>query len=85
MTRPVTEYACHHPGVNQQQRNGIELIQKRVLHIIYPDTTYEEALNLLNLERLQTRREHLCKTMFVTMQNERHRLFSLLSKPRLKT
>ena len=62
--RSVLEFAAvvWHPGLTQNNISDIERVQKSALAIILGKdyTSYENALILLNLEKLTTRREKLC-------------------------
>jgi hypothetical protein len=78
--RSVLEYACPvwHPGLTRQQSDELEAVQKRCLRIIYPSLTYDEALIISNLERLDVRRERFTRTLFEEMKNDSHPLHSVL-------
>ena len=71
LVRPVLEYACQvwHPGLNQQERKLIESVQKRALHIIYPELTYDDALKEAAITTLEERRNNLCLELFDQLQN----------------
>ena len=45
--RPITEYACpvFHNKVTNYLSDDLEAIQRRALKIIFPRTTYDEALS----------------------------------------
>ena len=62
--RPVLEYAAPvwNAGLTQKQVNHLEKIQKRVCHYILSKdyTTYHDALSILQLDSLQSRRNKLC-------------------------
>ena len=79
IVRPVVEYACQvwHGGLTKEQTDTIENIQEIALHIIMPEL-YELAMQIANLTTLCSRREELCKKLFVEIQNENHRLHHLL-------
>ena len=83
--RSVLEYACQvFPyGLPQYLSDAIERIQRRALRIIYPDISYQAALDKLNMVTLWERREKLCTELFNSVVNdENHKLHNLLpSKP----
>ena len=62
--RPVLEYAAPvwNAGLTQKQVNHLEKIQKHVCHYILSNdyTTYHNALSILQLDSLQSRRIKLC-------------------------
>jgi len=78
--RSVLEYACPvwHPGLSQKQSEDIERVQKRCLKLIFPGLSYEEALVISGLEKLETRRENQTRDLFLEIKNENHVLHSLL-------
>ena len=59
IVRSILKYCCEvwHPGLSRQQSRDIERVQKRCVKIIYPKSSYSEALLLCVLERLDCRRE----------------------------
>ncbi len=84
IVRSVLEYACEvwHPGLTQEQTSALEHIQKRALRTAFPHLDYEEALSATGLERLSTRRENACRTFFVSMLQDTHKLHHLIPPPR---
>ena len=60
--RPVLEYAVPvWQDIPNYLSEAIEVVQKRLLKIIYPECeSYTHALNLTNLPTLQSRRNILC-------------------------
>jgi hypothetical protein len=64
--RPVLEYACPvwHFSLPVFLCDQIEQIQRRALKIIYPDLSYKDGLNELNLPTLVDRRVSLCKRFY---------------------
>ena len=55
--RSVIEYACVvFAALPQYLSDSLERIQKRALAIIFPGSTYSEALNLAGISTLQNRR-----------------------------
>ena len=76
IVRPVVEYACPvwHPGLTQAQSEHIESIQKRALRIIYPGCSYREALKASALEKLDHRRDEICRKTFHDIQQDDHKL-----------
>lgn len=69
--RSVLEYCCQvwHPGLTSQQSKELESVQKRCLKIIYPDLSYNTALQITGLERLSERRERMVKELFGHIKN----------------
>ena len=59
--RPITEYACpvFHNGLPRYLSDYLKRIQKRTLRIIFPQSSYVEALELCSLPSLYDRRESL--------------------------
>ena len=62
--RSLLEQSCTvwHSGLTDQNSNDLERVQKVALWLILnePLKNYEEALVALDLEKLASRREHLC-------------------------
>lgn len=81
--RPVLEYAVPvWQDIPDYLSEAIELVQKRALKIIYPETeSYLEALKLSQIPTLKSRRELLCVEYMNKMKREDHPLFTLLPKP----
>ena len=53
--------------------------KKRALCIIYPQLSYQDALDMLELKTLSTRRGDLCKKLFDSiLDDEDHKLRNLL-------
>ena len=78
--RPLLEYACQvwHPGLTLHQGKVLESVQKRALKIIFPDLTYEKALETTGLPLLSQRRTDMCHKLYKQMQNPEHKLHKLL-------
>ena len=64
--RSVLEYASPvwGSGITQEQAELLEIVQKRVLKIIYPKKEYIEALETSGLQSLTARRHKLAKIFF---------------------
>ena len=62
--RSLLEQACTvwHSGLTDEKRNDLERVQKCALKIIFKNSykNYQNALNILELESLENRREFLC-------------------------
>ena len=57
----------------------IEMVQKRALCILFPETCYSDALSFCNITRLDTRRGELCLRMWHNTRNHpESRLYHLL-------
>ena len=61
--RPILKYAVPvWQAIPEYLSQKIESVQKRALKIIKPgEESYEELLRLFNVEKLQSRREKLCR------------------------
>ena len=62
--RPALEYAVYawHPGLTEVQAEQIERVQKQVLRVILPESSYREALLATDLQTLAERWVDLCRT-----------------------
>ena len=82
IVRSVLEYACPvwHGGLTKSQSADIENVQKRYLRIIYPQSSYNEALHSSGLQRLDDRRESITRKLFIRVKNEGHDLNKLLQR-----
>ena len=80
LVRPMLEYTCElwHSSINEHQTHQIESIQERALNMAYPSHAYEVALRLSGLPTLKTRRVTACRKLFLSMQDCKHKLHSLL-------
>ena len=60
--RSILEYSCQvfHYGLPEYLSEAIERIQRRALRIIYPQLSYQDALDTLGLQTLYARRCDLC-------------------------
>jgi hypothetical protein len=78
--RSVLEYACPvwHCGLTQTQTRDIEVVQKRCLKIVFPDLSYNDALCVSGLERLNFRRERMVRELFSDIKNPAHILHDIL-------
>ena len=62
----------------------LERIQKRALHIIYPEAeSYAHALQFGELDSLDNRRDYLCNKDMIQMKSPSHPLLHLLPSPLL--
>ena len=79
--RPLLEYASPvwHCGISKTQSNEIERVQKRCFKIIFPFSSYREALNISGLERLSARRERAAHDLFQQIKQPTHILHSLIT------
>ena len=61
--RPILEYSCEvwHYCLPQYLSDEIESIQRRALHIIYPDLKYLEAMVIASLQSMFERRANICE------------------------
>ena len=67
-----------HTSLTKKQTRQIEYIQRRAMRIIFHDKLYTEAITTANLPTLSDRREKLCRTLFISMQQSTHKLHHLL-------
>lgn len=79
--RSVLECACQvfHCSLTKYLCDQIERIQKRAMHIIYPDLSYADAIVKADLPSLVNRRDSLCnKLLDSIVNNNSHKLMNLL-------
>ena len=76
--RSVLEYACQvwHSHLTTELSSNLERIQKRAMSIMFPNTSYDEALAEAKLPTLCERRRTLCRTFNISKPD--HMLNSLL-------
>ena len=66
--RSILEYArVVFAALPQYLSNSLERIQKRAIAIIFPGSTYGEALNLAGISTLQDRRSAACHKFIVQL------------------
>ena len=62
--RSILEFSCQvwHYSINEEEKQDLERVQKVALRIILNDDyqNYEQALEVLNLDKLSSRRDKLC-------------------------
>ena len=82
LIRSILEYACPvwHSGLTVAQSNDLENVQKRCLHIIYPELSYSDALVVTGLERLDKRREAIVRKTFCTIKQPDNALHDVLDR-----
>ena len=80
MIRSVLKYACQvwHTSLSGAHSDKLESVQRRALHIVYPDLSYAKALSQSGLSLLSNRREDLCRDLFKDMLSPSHRRHHLL-------
>ena len=79
--RSVLEYAYQvvHCSLTKYLCHEIERVQKRAMHIIYPDLSYADAIVKADLPSLVNRRDSLCSKLFDSIvNNNSHKLMNLL-------
>ena len=66
LVRSVLEYCCvvWHNALPAHLSSEIERVQMRALRIIYPRSSYQEALQRAKIARLEDRRNELCMRAF---------------------
>ncbi len=81
---PILEYACQvwHPGITEGHATTLGSIQRRALKIIFPDLSYETALEQTGLPTLEYRRIQMCKKLYTNMLDDSHKLYKLLPNVR---
>ena len=74
------EYASpvFHNSLPKYLSNEIERVQKRFLKRIYPDLSYEEAIEISKLDTLFDCRSGACHRLFEEVQDRDHKLHSLI-------
>ena len=85
VVRSVVEYASQvwNSGLTRGQSEDLERVQKRALHVIFPDTDYDLARELSELQTLEGRREQLDRVKFEKLKDPSHRLNCLLPQKRV--
>ena len=79
LIRPIYEYAAPAwQNIPDHLQEKIERVQKRALHIIFPDASYSKAMQMAGLTTLKERRERLCVKYMHRLQD--HSLSFLLPK-----
>ena len=78
--RSILEYASpvFHNSLPKYLDNEIERVQKRFLKRIYPDLSYDEAIEISKLDTLFDRRSAACHRLFEEAQDRDHKLHSLI-------
>ena len=78
--RPIVEYAAPvwHSGLTREQSESLEDIQVRACRIALPGIDYESALKDLEIPSLELRRQTICKSFFLKMQQPTDKLFRIL-------
>ena len=71
--RSVLEYATQvWQDIPEYLSDAIEPIQRRALRIIFPNSSYQQALDQANLTSLADRRIFICKKLMADMRNDSH-------------
>ena len=79
--RSVLEYAAQvWQDIPAYLSDAIESVQRRALRIIFPNSSYQQALDLNNLSTLANRRILLCKRLMADMRDESHPISFLAPK-----
>ena len=79
--RSILEYACQafHTNLPAYLSDQIERVQKRVLSILFPEVSYNKALEDAGFKTLFHRREELCSNLFKQIvESDQHKLAGLL-------
>ena len=75
--RSILEHSCQvfHYGLQEYLSEVIERIPRRALHIVYPQLSYQVALDALGLQTLYSRRRDLCNELFESaLRDKEHKL-----------
>ena len=84
--RSVLEYAAQvWQDIPAYLSDAIESIQRRALRIIFPNSSYQQALSLTNLLTLANRRILLSKKLMADMRDESHPISFLAPKVTIRT
>ena len=79
LVRSTLEYACAvFAALPQDLSDSLERIQKRALAIIFPGSTYNEALHLANIATLKDRRTAACRK-FIAQLNPENPVYYLVA------
>ena len=79
--RPLLEYCCavFHDSLPDYLHLRLERVQIRCMSIIYPETTYDNALENASLSSLKQRREKLVAKLFTNIiKDQDHQMNCLL-------
>ena len=77
--RPILEYAVQvWQDIPGYLTDRVEFLQKRALKIIYPDSSYSQALSLANETTLSSRLGVLCHKFMAEMTDTRNNPLSCL-------
>ena len=78
--RPCLEYAAPvwATGITKAQSEMLESVQRRVVRIVFPLMTYDEALDECGCKTLKDRRNDMCKKLFDQMKMPNHPLNKLV-------
>ena len=81
--RPILEYAVPvWQAIPEYLSHKIESVQRRALKIIKSgEESYDELLRMFNVEKLQARREKLCKQYMDKIKTPNHLLNALIPHP----
>ena len=84
--RQVLKYAAQvWQDIPAYLSDAIKSIQKRALRIIFPNSSYQQALGLTNLLTLANRRILLSKKLMADMRDESHPISFLAPKVAIRT
>ena len=79
LVRSILEYACVvFAALPQYLSDSLERTRKRALAIIFPGSTYSEALNLAGISTLQDRRSAACHE-FIAQLNPDNPVYKLVA------
>ncbi len=82
----VWECACQvwSPGLTQVQNQEIEYVQKSAFHIIWPQNSYEQAMQTQN-PSLHARRLAICHDLYLKVKNPENAVDNVLPAQRVNT
>ena len=79
--RLVLEYAAQvWQDIPAYLFDAIESLQRRALRIIFPNSSYQQAVDQANLTSLADRRIFICKKLMADMKNESHPISFLAAR-----
>ena len=79
--RLVLEYAAQvWQDIPAYLFDAIESLQRRVLRIIFSNSSYQQAVDQANLTSLADRRIFICKKLMADMKNESHPISFLAAR-----
>ncbi len=85
LVRSILEYCCPvwHSNLTAYLKDQVERIKKRALRIFFPRLSYNDALSVSNIPRLENRKQDICLKLFGKIKSENNnKLISLVPSTR---